>query len=128
MEEVKIYGLCLERLKYQIERAKKKINSDALPVQKRFLLESYNTADIDDIIDILELYDVEDSTAKHVREKLEKLAYTVSLLVRETLAFDLTDDGHLGLYLFIRDESPSILEQKNESGSAPEIVLTAGKG
>jgi len=105
MEEVKIYGLCLERLKYQIGHAIKKVNGEELPVQNRVLLESYNTADIDDIIDILELYDVEDSTSNHVREKLEELACTVSLLLRETLVFDFTDDGHLGLYLFIRDES-----------------------
>jgi hypothetical protein len=122
MEDVKIYGLCLERLKYQIGLAVKKVNGDAFYIQNRFLLESYNTAEIDDIIDILELYDVEESTSNHVREKLEELADTVSILLRETLEFDLTDDGHLGLYLLTRDES---LSQK-ETGSAREILLTAG--
>jgi hypothetical protein len=122
MEDVKIYGLCLERLKYQIGLAIKKVNGDAPSIQDRVLLESYNTAEIDDIIDILELYDVEDSTSNHVKEKLEELACTVSLLLRETLTFDLTDDGYLGLYLLIRDESLSMLEQENETESALESV------
>lgn len=112
MEDVKIYGLCLERLRYQIVNAKKKENGDVPSSQDRFLLESYNTAEIDDIIDILELYDVEERTSNHVKEKLEELAETVSLLIRETLVFDLTDDGYLGLYLLTRDESLSILEQE----------------
>ena len=112
MEEIKIYGLCLERLRYQIVNAKKKVNGDALSIQERFLLESYNTAEIDDIIDILELYDVEERTSNHVKEKLEELADTVSLLLQETLTFDLTDDGHLGLYLLTSNESLSMLEQK----------------
>jgi hypothetical protein len=119
MEDVKIYGLCLERLKYQTGLAIKKLNSDAPSIQDRVLLESYNTAEIDDIIDILELYDVEESTSNHVREKLEELACTVSLLLRETLAFDLTDDGHLGLYLLTRDESLS----QNKTGSARASVI-----
>ena len=122
MEEVKIYRLCLERLKYQIGLANKKVISDAQSIQERFLLESYNTAEIDDIIDILELYDLEDTTSNHFKEKLEELAYTVSLLLRETLAFDLTDDGHLGLFLLTRDESLIMLEQENEVGSALENV------
>jgi hypothetical protein len=124
MEDVKIYGLCLDRLKYQIGLAVKKVKGDAQSTQDRVLLESYNTADIDDIIDILELYDLEDSTSNHVKEKLKELADTVSLLLRETLAFDLTDEGHLGLYLLTRDES---LSQK-EKGSVSEILLTAGTG
>ena len=122
MEEVKIYGLCLERLKYQIGLANKKVNSDAQSIKERFLLESYNTAENDDIIDILELYDLVDTTSNHFKEKLEELAYTVSLLLRETLAFDLTDDGHLGLFLLTRDESLIMLEQENEVGFALENV------
>ena len=112
MEDIKIYGLCLERLRYQIGNAKKKVNGDALSIQNRFLLESYNTAEIDDIIDILELYDVEESTSNHVKEKLKELAYTVSILLQETLAFDLTDDGYLGLYLLTHDKSLTMLEQE----------------
>ena len=115
MEDVKIYGLCLERLSYQIGNAKRKINGDALSIQNRILLESYNTAEIDDIIDILELYDVEESTSNHVKEKLEELAYTVSILLQETLSFDITDDGYLGLYLLTHDNSLNMLEQKTVS-------------
>jgi hypothetical protein len=109
MEEIKIYGLCLGRLKYQIANAKKKLHNDASFVKDRFLLESYNTAEIDDIIDILELYDVEERSLTYIREKLEELAYTVSLLLHETLTFDFTNDGHLGLYLLTHKEIPSPL-------------------
>jgi hypothetical protein len=105
MEEVKIYGLCLERLKYQIGNAKEKADNYVSSTGERLLLESYNTAEVDDIIDILELYDVEERTARHIEEKLEELAYTVSLLLRESLSFGLTDDGHLGLYLLTCDDS-----------------------
>jgi len=105
MKEIKIYGLCLERLRYQISNAKKKVNNDTSPFQDRSLLESYNTADIDDIIDILELYDVEERSLQYVNEKLEELAYTVSLILSETLTFDLTNSGHLGLYLIIHKEN-----------------------
>jgi hypothetical protein len=100
MEEVKIYGLCLERLRYQITNARKRING-----QDRFLLECYNTGEIDDIIDILELYDVAEKTQEHLGRKLDELAYTASLLVRESVTFDYTDDGHLGLYWIIPGRS-----------------------
>jgi hypothetical protein len=100
MEETKIYGLCLERLKYQITNARKRING-----HDRFLLECYNTDEIDDIIDILELYDVAEKTLEHLSRKLDELAYTASLLVRESLTFDYTDDGHLGLYWIIPGQS-----------------------
>lgn len=97
-DAAKIYGLCLERLKYQITNAKKRINGNGKHADT-FLLECYNTGDVDDIIDILELYDVKEKTPGEVRDKLEELAYTVSVLTRETLLFDFTDEGHLGLYL-----------------------------
>ncbi|MEW6117375.1 MAG: hypothetical protein AB1553_10800 [Nitrospirota bacterium] len=96
MDGVKIYGLCLERLKHQITTAK----SRAAGVE-RVLLESYNTGDPEDIIDILELYDVTERTIEQVTEKLDDLAYTVSVLTREKLQFDFTDEGHIGLFLSV---------------------------
>lgn len=103
MEGVKIYGLCLERLRVQISNARGRIK-DGLP---RFagsvLLESYNTGEVDDIIDILELYDVEERTFEAVREKLNDLAFTVSELTREKLSFNLTNEGHVGLYLLVSE-------------------------
>ena len=106
MEGIKIYGLCLERLRHQIANAKKKRVESARPVYpERVLLECYQTAELDDIIDILELYDVEDRTPEIVREKLGDLAYTVSELVRETILFDYTAEGHLGLYLVVNREA-----------------------
>jgi hypothetical protein len=105
MEGVKIYGLCLERLRYQITNARKRVENRQSEYPDRVLLECYNTGELDDIIDILELYDVEDRTFSEVNEKLEDLAYTVSELVRETVLFDYTDEGHLGLYLALSEEA-----------------------
>ena len=105
MEGVKIYGLCLERLRHQIINAKGKVKKGTSHCQDRVLLESYNTGELDDIIDILELYDVKERTFSEVKEKLEDLAYTVSELLRETIQFDYIDEGHLGLYLATAEES-----------------------
>lgn len=102
---VKIYGLCLERMRHQINIAKKKSQNTAFGEEDIFLLESYNTGDIDDIIDILELYDIEEKNLKNLHDKLEELAYTVSVLTRETLRFGFTDEGHLGLYLDLNTET-----------------------
>jgi len=108
MEGVKIYGLCLDRLRHQIGNAKKRAKDNAVLCQDRFLLECYATAEMDDIIDILELYDIENRTPALLREKLEDLAYTVSQLLREKLFFDYTSSGHLGLYLTMQEKSASV--------------------
>ena len=99
MDDVKIYGLCIERLKFQIGNAKERLNESSPVSDEHFLLESYNTDDPEDIIDILELYDINERSFEAVREKLDELAYTVSILTRETLTFGITERGHLGLYL-----------------------------
>jgi hypothetical protein len=103
MEGVKIYGLCLERLRHQITNARRRGESEERGFQRRILLESYNTGELEEIIDILELYDVEERTEEIVRQKLEDLAYTVSELVRETISFDYTDEGYLGLYIALKE-------------------------
>jgi len=100
MESAKIYGLCIERLTYQVANAKKRINGNGN--SEKFLLESYNTGDLEDIVDILELYDIEEHTLGSLREKLEDLAYTVSVLTGEKLFFDYDGKGHLGLFLGLR--------------------------
>lgn len=100
MDNAKIYGICLERLKYQIRLAKQRVKAgtgEGDPI----LLECYNTGGIEDIIDILELYDVEEKTYAQLREKLEELACSISELSREALMFDYTEKGHLGLYLSV---------------------------
>lgn len=117
MDEVKIYGLCLERLRYQITNARKRVNG-----QGRFLLECYNTGEIDDIIDILELYDVEEKTAEHLNKKLDDLAYSASLLVRESITFDYTDEGHLGLYWIIPERS--VAEYRQDTSLAERELET----
>ena len=102
MDDAKIYGLCITRLKHQIEIARKAEQArgkDNGALCQRILLESYMTAEMDEVIDILELYDIEERTPEHLERMLDDLAYTASLLTREDLSFGLTEGGHLGLYL-----------------------------
>lgn len=112
MEGAKIYGLCLERLRYQIRSAKSKQADGQQRSRAKILLESYNTGDPDEIVDILELYDVEERTAEQVGEKLEDLAYTAGVLTREAVSFGITPEGHYGLYLLLEPE---------ETGAVPPV-------
>ncbi|MGO9380349.1 MAG: hypothetical protein ACLP29_17610 [Dissulfurispiraceae bacterium] len=102
MDGVKVYGLCLGRLKHQLNIARKRF-SETSAWQGNILLESYNTSNIDDLIDILDIYDIEDRTWDGLMNKLDDLAQTVSALMRETLIFAITDESHLGLYFVISD-------------------------
>src|SRR5208283_1021744 len=100
METLSICGLCLERLKYQINNAKRKTaNSGGQTRPGKILLESYNTGDPDEIVDILEIYHVKDRTPEGVRETLDELAYSASVLTREALHFGFNEEGHFGLFL-----------------------------
>jgi hypothetical protein len=92
-EGFKLYGVCLERLKHQINTARSRADGS-----ERVVLESYCTGDADEIIDILEIYDIADSSTAAVMEKLKELAGDVSLMVRELVEFDLSPEGHLCLY------------------------------
>lgn len=98
-DNAKIYGLCLYRLKYQIGLAVGRAGGSG---RQRLILESYNTADIDALVDILEIYDLQEKTREELGAKLEELAYTVSVLAKHTLFFDYTEQGHLGLFLDLR--------------------------
>lgn len=115
MLEAKIYGLCLERLRYQIKRAKENDSKSG-----EYLLEGYNTGDIDDIIDILELYDLEERSYDGLMQKLEDLADTVSILTQEKLYFDFTEEGHLGLFLSLKGNQ--MIETKDFSSLQNEIA------
>lgn len=106
MEAVKIYGLCLERLRHQIRLAKERAGNGS----EEALLESYRTGDIDEIIDILEIYDIGQRTQEALLEKLEDLAYTVSVLTMERISFGLTPEGHFGIYLALKNPAFSISE------------------
>jgi|SRR5208283_1068684 len=100
METLSICGLCLERLKRQISNAKKrKVNSGGQTRPGKVLLESYNTSDPDEIVDILEIYHAKDRTLEGVQETLAELAYSASVLTRESLQFDFNEEGHFGLFL-----------------------------
>ena len=101
MDEAKIYNVCLQRVKFQITNAKQKLNGSSR-AEERTILESYCTGDVGEIIDVLELYDLGSHDRSGLHEKLEDLAYTVSILVREPVTFDYDAKGHLGLYLTIK--------------------------
>lgn len=102
MDEVKIYNVCLQRVKFQITNAKRRLDGFVPPAEK-LVLESYNTGDIDEIIDILEIYDLDRHDRRGLEEKLEDLAYTVSILVKESVAYDYDVKGNLGLYLILNN-------------------------
>ena len=103
MDDAKIYNVCLMRVKHQITNARQRLADDVIH-KGQIILESYNTGDIEDIIDILEIYDLDDRTPEGLSEKLEDLAYTVSVLVKEKIYFDYDLKGNLGLYLELNGE------------------------
>lgn len=103
MDTAKIYGLCLERLKHQIKLAINKEQNKGTLQDGKYMLENYCTGDIDEIIDILELYDMEERSLPSVIAKLEELAYTVSVLTREQLFFGFDRAGSLALFLRLRE-------------------------
>lgn len=105
MDEAKIYNVCLQRVKFQITNAKQRLSSNTYS-DARLVLESYNTGDIAEIIDILELYDLEEHTRTGLTEKLDDLAYTVSVLVKDKISFDYDEKGNLGIYLLLK-QSPT---------------------
>jgi hypothetical protein len=111
MEEGKIYNVCLQRVKFQITNAMRRLNNDT-PPQGRLILESYNSGDIEEIIDILEIYDLEDRTRTGLTEKLDDLAYTVSALVRTQIAFDYDEKGNLGLFLVVDERKEEFSETR----------------
>ncbi len=117
MNDAKIYNVCLQRVKFQITNAKQRLNG-SIPPGGRLLLESYNTGDIFDIVDILELYDLDEQSPEGLAEKLDDLGYTVSVLVKEKLSFDYDAYGNLGLYL-------SIPEVRDVTFSEPPLSLSA---
>jgi hypothetical protein len=117
MDEAKIYNVCLQRVKFQITNAKQRLNG-GIPSGGRLILESYNTGDIRDIVDILELYDLDDQAPDGLAEKLEDLAYTVSVLVKEKIAFDYDAKGNLGLYLLLKEKASAEFSKANAALSA----------
>lgn len=104
VEGAKVYGLCLERLEFQIKNALARISKDSslYNPDKGFVLESYCTSDIDEIIDLLEIYDVTDRKRETVMAKLSEIAYSASILLGETLRFDFCEEGFLCIYLILK--------------------------
>ena len=110
MDDAKIYNVCLMRVTHQVRQAKQRLN-DGMPHDWRIILESYNTGEMEDIIDILEIYDLDDRTAQGLTRKLEDLAYTVSVLVKEEIAFDYDEKGNLGLYFVEKQDRGQIFSE-----------------
>ncbi len=102
IEGIKIYGICLERLQHQIMVANSRVEKENIQDKDRIELECYNTGEIDDIVDILELYDIKDEGLETLKEKLKELADDVSLFMRETIEFGFSDNGYLSLYLRLK--------------------------
>lgn len=100
-EGLKIYGMCLERLQHQIRLAKERAKTMNPPLD-RMVLECYFTKDVEDIIDILELYDIEHKDMETVKQKLQDLADDISLMMRERLEFCFNEEGDLCLYLVLK--------------------------
>lgn len=98
MLDAKIYGLCLERIKHQIFNARTR-------GEKKVLLETYCTAETGEIVDILELYDMEDKTDEGLWEKLSELAFTVSVLIGHKLEFGYGPDGEIGLFVVFENDT-----------------------
>ncbi len=109
----KIYNVCLERVDFQITNAIKRLNGNSSSTD-RIILESYNTGDIEEIVDILEIYDLKARTREGLAEQLEDLAYTVSMLVRNKVAFDYDTNGNLGLYLVLTEGTEDTNAEKRE--------------
>lgn len=99
IEGIKIYGVCLERLEHQINVAGSRLKKENIQDRERIELECYNTGDVDDIIDILELYDIKDKGLETLKEKLNEVAGDVSLFMGKTVEFGFSDNGYLSLYL-----------------------------
>jgi len=117
MDDAKIYNVCLMRVKHQIGKAIERLGYGSLP-EAGIILESYNTGDLEEIVDILELYDIENRTPEGLAEKLEDLAYTVSVLVREKVVFDYDEKGNLGLQFIPREHLVNVYERRGEALAA----------
>jgi len=106
VEGAKVYGICLERLELQVKNAKSRIKKDpsVYNPEKGFALESYNTGDMDEIVDLLEIYDVPDKKRETIMKKLAEVAYSASLLVGETVEFGFCEEGFLCLYLKLSEK------------------------
>lgn len=106
---IKIYGLCLERLRHQITNFKQK-SQEAADGGGTVLLESFGSWDVEDIIDILEIEDLEEKNINTLTDKLAEIGYAVSALTGENISFEFTDEGHLGLYLTLNGDNEYLSE------------------
>ena len=96
LKGMKIYGLCLERLAFQIKNADKRMSQTG---ERKVILESYGTSDVDEIIELLELEDLGERNKESLDKKLEDLASDASLFMRKVVNFEYEKEtGDLVLY------------------------------
>ncbi|MFC1769999.1 hypothetical protein ACFLZI_02980 [Nitrospirota bacterium] len=116
LKDFKLYGVCVERLKYQIKIAREQ----GRMCGKRVLLESYCTGDIEEITDILELYDLKDKTHEALMSMLSDLSDDVSLFLKDhRIGFDFNKEGELCLYWLLTKK------KLNNAKQPPEKDMTA---
>ncbi len=96
-KDMKLYGLCLERLSHQVENAKRRAGNPSGCV----VIEGYGTGDIEEIIEILELYDLPGRSRETLDKKLEELAEDASLFVKGgRVEFGYDESGNLELRFY----------------------------
>ena len=113
LKDFKLYNICVMRLRHQIEIAHKRGQVSG----GRIVLESYCTSDVEEIIDIHELYDIEDRTLEGVMKKLARVAGDASLFVKEKVEFDFNTEGELCLYLIHSAASEKDTDQPNSNAA-----------
>jgi hypothetical protein len=101
MEGFKIYNICLDKLTESID-AVRKGDCEMIHMDGRILVESYKTADVEEIIRILGLHDIKERNKEGLRDKLDDLSLTLSCFTQEELEFDFSEQGELGLYLSVK--------------------------
>ena len=115
--EFKLYGLCVERLKHQIKIASSSGRMSDMPV----VLESYCTGDIEEIIELLELYDLEDKSHAGLMQRLSDLAKDAGLFIKEKIRFDYNEDGELCIYLLPKNVEVVSVKEPRVDGILVEV-------
>ena len=119
--DFKLYGLCIMRLRHQIALSKER----GRMCMGRDVLESFCTGEVEEIVDLLELYDLQSRTREGLLKMLGELANDASLFVREPLAFDFDEQDKLCLYL-LEAEPVKIEPQTNLTETNIEVPVLAG--
>ena len=119
LQDFKLYGLCIMRLRHQIQRA---LDSGRMR-DGRVELESFCTAETDEIVDLLELYDLEDRTRAGLMEMLGELAADASLFVSGQIEFAFNEESELSLYLLAEEAEARSWEMQPAEREEPAAAV-----